>query len=146
MKSPSHNVLPVLYERLRLRLEQEYRDLQHRIDRTERQLLFMGVHNAESPGSSDQEVLIDRSRHYRQRLKLVVQGLQRIREGTFGLCESCEEPIGQKRLEALPTAHYCIKCQEELEQTGYSLPSALVAPNHQNYRREDADSMSLPGS
>ena len=137
MKSPSHNVLqPVLYERLRLRLEQEYRDLQHRIDRTERQLLYIGVHNAESvpPGSSDQEVLIDRSRHYRQRLKLVVQSLQRIREGTFGLCESCEEPIGQKRLEALPTAHYCIKCQEDLEQTGYGVPSSLVASHHQHYR------------
>src|SRR5579884_479760 len=119
MKSANRNALqPIVHDRLRLRLEQEYKDLQYRIDRTERQLLDIGVGDAESvpPSSSDQEVLIDRSRHYRQRLRLVVQGLQRIREGKFGICESCEKAIGQKRLEAMPTAHYCITCQEQLEQ------------------------------
>jgi len=132
MKSFNHSVLqPVLSERLRLRLEQEYKDLQHRIDRTERQLLDIGAENTECvpPNSSDQEVLIDRSRHYRQRVRLVVRGLERIREGTFGFCESCEKPIGQKRLEALPTAHYCIKCQEQLEQGDHGVPSWSVIAN-----------------
>jgi len=134
MKSANRNVLqPVFHDRLRLRLEQEYKDLQHRIDRAERQLLDIGVGNAESvpPSSSDQEVLIERSRHYRQRLRLVVQGLQRIREGTFGVCESCEGRIGQKRLEALPTAHYCLTCQEQLEQAGHGVPSSSVITNAQ---------------
>jgi len=137
MKSANQNVLQaVLHDRLRVRLEQEHMDLQHRIDRTEKQLLDMGVGNAESvpPSSSDQEVLIERSRHYRQRLRLVVQGLQRIREGTFGLCESCEGPIGQKRLEALPTARYCIKCQEELERVEDGVRSSSVISNAQVYR------------
>jgi len=134
MKIADRNVLqPVLHDRLRRRLEQEYKDLQHRIERTERQLLDIGVGNAESapPNSSDQEVLIDRSRHYRQRLRLVVQGLQRIREGTFGVCESCEGPIGQKRLEALPTAHYCITCQKQLEQAEHGVPGSSVIASAQ---------------
>ena len=123
MKTLNHSVLqPALYDRLRIRLEQERDDLQRGIDRTERQLLDMGVGNAEGvpPSSTDQEALIERSSHYRRRLKLVIQGLQRIREGTFGLCQSCEELIGRKRLEALPTASYCIKCQEEREQSDYA--------------------------
>jgi RNA polymerase-binding transcription factor DksA len=33
-------------------------------------------------------------------------------DGTYGICQECEEPIRQKRLEAVPWAKYCIKCQE----------------------------------
>jgi len=120
MKKSKRNVLqPVLYDRLRIKLEQERYDLQHRIDRIERQLLDVDGAKTEplEAAGSDQEALLERSSHCRHRLKLVIQGLQRIRQGTFGLCQLCEEPIGQKRLEALPTAQHCIKCQEELERS-----------------------------
>jgi len=36
--------------------------------------------------------------------------------GQYGLCESCGKPIGAERLEALPTATRCIRCQAEWEQ------------------------------
>lgn len=42
--------------------------------------------------------------------------LQRMEEGTYGLCEDCEEPIAVKRLELNPTARFCIKHQEDLER------------------------------
>lgn len=42
--------------------------------------------------------------------------LQRIEEGTYGLCEDCEEPIAVKRLELNPTARLCVKHQEDLEK------------------------------
>ncbi len=36
--------------------------------------------------------------------------LLRIREGTYGVCEKCGEPISEARLEALPYAALCINC------------------------------------
>lgn len=42
--------------------------------------------------------------------------LKKIGEGTFGICESCEEPIGKKRLEARPETTLCIKCKEDQER------------------------------
>ncbi|MGE0397914.1 MAG: TraR/DksA family transcriptional regulator [Kofleriaceae bacterium] len=42
--------------------------------------------------------------------------LKKIDEGTFGVCETCEEPIGKKRLEARPETSLCIKCKEDQER------------------------------
>jgi DnaK suppressor protein len=42
--------------------------------------------------------------------------LKKIEEGTFGICEICEEPIGKKRLEARPETTLCIKCKEDQER------------------------------
>jgi DnaK suppressor protein len=42
--------------------------------------------------------------------------LKKIDEGTFGVCEICEEPIGKKRLEARPETTLCIKCKEDQER------------------------------
>ena len=42
--------------------------------------------------------------------------LRKIEEGTFGVCEVCEEPIGKKRLEARPETTLCIRCKEDQER------------------------------
>jgi DnaK suppressor protein len=42
--------------------------------------------------------------------------LKKIDDGTFGICEICEEPIGKKRLEARPETSLCIKCKEDQER------------------------------
>ncbi|MDB4955549.1 MAG: transcriptional regulator, TraR/DksA family [Myxococcales bacterium] len=42
--------------------------------------------------------------------------LKKIEEGTFGVCEICDEPIGKKRLEARPETTLCIKCKEDQER------------------------------
>jgi DnaK suppressor protein len=42
--------------------------------------------------------------------------LKKIDDGTFGICEICEEPIGKKRLEARPETTLCIKCKEDQER------------------------------
>jgi DnaK suppressor protein len=44
--------------------------------------------------------------------------LRRIHEGTFGICEQCEEAIPPKRLAAIPWASFCIQCQEETDGRG----------------------------
>jgi len=42
--------------------------------------------------------------------------LKKIEDGSFGVCEICEEPIGKKRLEARPETSLCIKCKEDQER------------------------------
>jgi DnaK suppressor protein len=121
MKSVNRRVLkPVLYDRLRIQLEQEEKDLHKQLEAARKQLLHIAPSSSESSANPepDQEALIERTRRCRQKLNLVVHGLRRIREGAFGLCELCEEPIGHKRLQALPTARYCINCQEQEERVG----------------------------
>jgi len=42
--------------------------------------------------------------------------LKKIDEGTYGICEECEEPISLKRLQARPEAPLCIQCKEAQEK------------------------------
>ena len=42
--------------------------------------------------------------------------LARISQGTYGLCQYCEEVIDQRRLVAHPTARFCLKCQSKTEK------------------------------
>ena len=44
--------------------------------------------------------------------------LSKMRNGSFGSCEGCQEDIPLVRLQALPYAPYCIQCQTEIEQNG----------------------------
>jgi len=45
----------------------------------------------------------------------VVQALDRIVEGSYGVCLECGEPIGFERLLAHPTAMRCLGCQRARE-------------------------------
>jgi DnaK suppressor protein len=45
----------------------------------------------------------------------VRSALGRLNDETFGDCQQCEKPIGEKRLEAVPWTAYCIACQEKIE-------------------------------
>lgn len=58
-------------------------------------------------------------------LRETVAALERIEDGGYGTCESCEDEIGVKRMEAVPWARYCIHCQERVD--GGSKPPAGVA-------------------
>lgn len=42
--------------------------------------------------------------------------LQKLHDGTFGLCETCKKPISQIRLKAVPYATLCLKCQQNKEK------------------------------
>jgi DnaK suppressor protein len=49
-------------------------------------------------------------------LKKIEKALARIEDGTFGICERCEEDITPKRLEARPVTTLCLRCKEEQER------------------------------
>ena len=43
------------------------------------------------------------------------EALRRIKDGTYGICESCGHDISVARLEAVPHARLCISCKEKEE-------------------------------
>lgn len=49
-------------------------------------------------------------------LRKVEKAIRKIEEGEYGVCESCGDDIGVKRLEARPVTDLCISCKEEQEQ------------------------------
>jgi len=63
----------------------------------------------------------------REKVMALVQGLERklesieyalrqAREGTYGVCERCGEPIDPARLEAVPEATLCVNCKSIVER------------------------------
>ena len=51
-------------------------------------------------------------------LARIENALERMREGQYGVCEGCAISIPLARLNALPYATLCIKCQRESEREG----------------------------
>src|ERR1041384_6440792 len=49
-------------------------------------------------------------------LRNVRSALARIADGSYGTCLHCEEDISPKRLNAVPWAAFCIKCQEAVDR------------------------------
>jgi len=52
----------------------------------------------------------------RENLELVEAAIERISAGSYGLCESCELPIGKLRLQAFPRATLCMECKQRQER------------------------------
>ena len=51
-----------------------------------------------------------------QRLRDVIDALERIALGTYGICEGSGKLIPKKRLEAFPSARYCVEYQQDIEK------------------------------
>lgn len=64
--------------------------------------------------SHEEWIFLNRNSIDTMLLREIQESLLRIDAGTYGLCLECEEPISQKRLEAIPWARHCVPCQEEL--------------------------------
>ena len=45
-----------------------------------------------------------------EEVKQIQAALERVNAGTYGVCLSCGQPVGDKRLEAVPHAATCINC------------------------------------
>jgi len=42
--------------------------------------------------------------------------VDKIERGTYGTCDNCGQPIKMARLERIPSATFCVECQERLER------------------------------
>ena len=52
-------------------------------------------------------------RRLEESLNSVEHALQKYEAGTYGLCDSCGQPIEQGRLEAIPQASLCMRCKAQ---------------------------------
>jgi DnaK suppressor protein len=48
-------------------------------------------------------------------LTAIEAALERVEEGSYGVCEDCAGPIAKTRLQAIPYAAVCIKCAQKRE-------------------------------
>jgi len=57
-------------------------------------------------------ILTDRDRG---KLQAIEDAIERIGDGSYGECESCESEIAEGRLEAMPFTRLCVQCQGDRE-------------------------------
>jgi DnaK suppressor protein len=83
---------------------------------------------SESPGdlvdaaydSAQDEISSQLAEVESRELANIENALDRMKAGSYGLCEVCSGKIPLARLDALPYATMCIECQRELERSGAS--------------------------
>ncbi len=61
-------------------------------------------------------------------LRHVRAALARLADGSYGVCLHCDEEISLKRLNAVPQAAYCIKCQEAADRHEFESNEPVDAP------------------
>ena len=71
--------------------------------------LHMADRGTDAMEREKSQLLAQRSGDY---VEYVEEALERIDNGTFGVCRSCGGDIGRPRLEAVPTATQCVSCKE----------------------------------
>ena len=56
------------------------------------------------------------STNLKEELIEIENSLDKIKNGTYGICESCDDEIDSQRLKVKPHARYCITCRQIAEQ------------------------------
>ncbi|HET7661408.1 MAG TPA: TraR/DksA C4-type zinc finger protein [Oryzihumus sp.] len=62
----------------------------------------------------EQEISV--ANNTREMLDQSEHALERIADGSYGICESCGNPIGKLRLQAFPRATLCVTCKQKQER------------------------------
>ncbi len=83
-------------------------------------------------------------------LEEIELALEKLKEGTYGVCEECGSQIGERRLDVRPFAVLCVRCKERQERLGETgLPGGItvrggsdvyVNLNEDDLERPDASS------
>ena len=86
----------------------------------------MPFHMADAGSDNfEQEFALDLMDSEKKMLKEITDALNRIGEGTFGVCEGKGESISKARLNAIPWARYCVACAE-LKEKGHRFGVKLM--------------------
>jgi len=111
-----------MMEELRSRLESEQKHLLGELEQIEidarpsevrREGSPFGKREEEATESLELEKRLADEKRVKTNLAEIEHALQKFEEGTYGLCDSCGQPIAPERLEALPQASLCVKCKEK---------------------------------
>ena len=63
----------------------------------------------------ERELMIELIQNGEEGVRSIDTALEKIEDGTFGVCELCAKKINKERLNAVPYAKLCIDCQREEE-------------------------------
>ena len=75
------------------------------------------VHMADMAADTyERELSMNIASSEQQILYQIDEALKRLDDGSFGLCQQCNQPIAMSRLKAVPYASLCIECQRAKEQ------------------------------
>lgn len=106
-------------EHFKLVLETHVAEAERIIENAEQEVRASSVKHADAADQAaaeyERQASTFKANAARQTLRSLGQALDRICQGTFGECVQCGSDIEPKRLEAIPWARYCIKCQELVE-------------------------------
>jgi DnaK suppressor protein len=109
---------------LKQMLEQRRDELQAEVDERMRKLRSDGaarptrqteLDTAEPDFQEDIELALIQMKS--ELISKITKALGRLEDGDYGTCASCDEPIAEKRLRAMPFAVRCTSCQETYETT-----------------------------
>jgi DnaK suppressor protein len=119
-------------ERIRRRLEAELRRLEDQLRRMsagpaaeeptglpEPREPSGDLHD-EASASQAKEMAYETRGRVLRRQAAIRDALGRLREGRYGTCRDCGDPIPEKRLLAIPETSRCIPCQDRREREGRS--------------------------
>ena len=113
-----------LRERLEARKAEIERDVSYMAD----EIRAIGIDQDDENGSlgnhiaddgsnvSEAERLVVISEDFQEILGQINAALERMEEGTYGICLRCGKPIAAERLKAFPYVAYCIECQSIIER------------------------------
>ncbi len=106
---------------IRRELEQQRKALLNEAGVMIGQGLMIGSENLPDLGDqatavADQNFMLRLKEREQKLLKKIDEALDRITQGTFGICESCGGEISFKRLRARPVTTLCIECKTKQEE------------------------------
>jgi len=70
----------------------------------------------EAARSFDRQMILNLGEQERETLKQVEEALYKVKNGNYGICVLCEDPIPEARLDIVPFALHCVTCLDQVEK------------------------------
>ena len=99
-------------EARKVQLEQRLQDLNSRLQRIgdELEQPVSDDFSEQATEREDEEVLEELGTAGEEEIRMIDAALERIEDGTYGVCANCGEPISEARLDILPQTPFCRNC------------------------------------
>jgi DnaK suppressor protein len=107
-------------EHFKQALQVRIAEFEHVLANAERETRASSARHADATDQAaaeyERQTLAHKADVARKTIRSLRDAVKRIDQGGFGECAQCGAEIESKRLEAIPWARYCVKCQEAREQ------------------------------
>lgn len=110
---------------VRAELEADVARLRSELDEAEHDLVELMRDSGDGAGddqadagatTSERRMELSLANNARDLLEQSTHALERMEDGSYGICESCGNPIGKARLSAFPRATLCMACKQRQER------------------------------